>query len=81
VDIGVLEEDYSCEWASVSPTFAIHKKCVTIRIVTDFSKLNLLMKHNMSPIFYSKIGDMIRSMEGFTFASELDLNMAIITSN
>jgi hypothetical protein len=44
MDIGVLEEDYSSEWAS--PSFAI-----------------------------PKIRDMIRSMEGFTFASALDLNM------
>jgi hypothetical protein len=26
VDIGVLEEDYSSEWASVFPSFAIPKK-------------------------------------------------------
>jgi hypothetical protein len=26
VDIGVLEEDYSSEWASLLPTFAIPKK-------------------------------------------------------
>jgi hypothetical protein len=34
VDIGVLEEDYSSEWAS--PSFAIPKKNGTIRVVTDF---------------------------------------------
>jgi dihydroorotate dehydrogenase len=32
-----------------------------------------LLKRHPFPI--PKIGDMIRSMEGFTFASELDLNM------
>jgi hypothetical protein len=37
VDIGVLEEDYSSEWAS--PSFAIPKKKGTIRVVTDFRKL------------------------------------------
>jgi hypothetical protein len=52
VDIGVLEEDYSSEWAS--PSFAITKKNGTIRVVTDFRKLNLLLKHRMSPISYSK---------------------------
>jgi hypothetical protein len=52
VDIGVLEEDYSSEWAS--PSFAIPKKNGTIRIVTDFRKLNLLLKRIMSPISYSK---------------------------
>jgi hypothetical protein len=42
VDIGVLEEDYSSEWAS--PSFAIPKKNGTIRLVTDFRKLNILLK-------------------------------------
>jgi hypothetical protein len=71
VDIGVLEEDYSSEWAS--PSFAIPKKNGTIRVVTDFRKLILLL--NCHPFPIPKIGDMIRSMEGFTFASALDLNM------
>jgi hypothetical protein len=40
VDIGVLEEDYSSEWASLLPSFAIPKKnrTASIRIVTDFRK-------------------------------------------
>ncbi len=71
VDIGVLEEDYSSEWAS--PTFAIAKKNGTIRVVSDFRKLNSLLKRHPFPI--PKIGDMIRSMEGFTYATALDLNM------
>jgi hypothetical protein len=36
VDIGVLEEGYSSEWAS--PSFAIPKKNGTVRVVTDFRK-------------------------------------------
>jgi hypothetical protein len=71
VDIGVLEKDYTSEWAS--PTFAIAKKNRTIRVVSDFRKLNSLLKRHPFPI--PKIGDMIRSMEGFTFATALDLNM------
>jgi hypothetical protein len=68
VVIGVLEEetDYSSEWASMCPSFAIPKKNGTIRVVTDFRKLNLLLKRHPFPI--PKIGDMTRSMEGFTFA-------------
>jgi hypothetical protein len=54
VDIGVLEEDYSSEWASVLPSFAIPKKNGTIRVVADFRKLKSLMKRRMSPISYSK---------------------------
>jgi hypothetical protein len=54
VDIGVLEEDYSSEWASMSPSFTIPKNNGTIRFVTDFMKLNLLLKRRMSPISYFK---------------------------
>jgi hypothetical protein len=52
VDIGVLEEDYSSEWASRILTFAIPKKngSSTIRVVTDFRKLNLLLKHRVTSI-------------------------------
>jgi hypothetical protein len=51
MDIGFLEEDYSSEWAS--PSFAFPKKNGTIRVVTNFRNLNLLLKHRMSPIFHS----------------------------
>jgi hypothetical protein len=54
VDIGVLEEDYSSGWASVLPSFLIPKENGTIRVVTDFSKLNLLLKRRMSHISNSK---------------------------
>jgi hypothetical protein len=37
VDIGVLEEDYSSEWASMCPSFAIPKKNGAIIVVTNFS--------------------------------------------
>jgi hypothetical protein len=45
VDIGVLEEDFTSEWAS--PTFAITKKNGTIRVVSDFRKLNALLKRHL----------------------------------
>jgi hypothetical protein len=54
VNIGVLEEDYSSEWASLLPSFAVPKKNGTIRVVTDFRKLNLLLKQRVSPILHSK---------------------------
>jgi hypothetical protein len=47
VDIGVLEEDYSSEWDSSLPSFAIPKKNGKIRVITDFRKLNLLLKNIM----------------------------------
>jgi hypothetical protein len=74
VDIGALEEDYSSEWAS--PSFSIPKKnrTIRVRVVTDFRKLNLLLKPHPCPI--PKIGesDIIRSMERFTFALAMDIN-------
>jgi hypothetical protein len=56
VDIGVLEEYYSSEWDFLSSSFATPKKngTGTIRVVTDFMKLNLLLKYKMSHVFYSK---------------------------
>jgi hypothetical protein len=54
VDIGVLEEDYSYEWPFVSPKFENPNKKGTIRAVTEFRKLNLLLKRKKSPISCSK---------------------------
>jgi hypothetical protein len=52
VDIGVLVRVYSSAWSS--PSFAIPKKNGTIKVVTDFRKLNLLLKRRASPISYTK---------------------------
>jgi hypothetical protein len=81
LDIGVLKEDYSSEWAP--PSFAIPKKNGTIRVVTDFRKLNLLLKHHQFSFPENGKADIIHSMEGLSFASALDFNMSyyIITSN
>jgi hypothetical protein len=75
VDVGVLEEDYFSDWAPVLPSFAIPKKNGTIRVVTDLRTLNLNLKHPNQLFPIPNIGDMIHSMEGFTFASAFDLNM------
>jgi hypothetical protein len=40
VDIGNLEEDYSSAWSSLFPSFEVSEKNGTIRVVTDFRKLN-----------------------------------------
>jgi hypothetical protein len=57
VEIGVLEEDYSSEWASIFPSFAIPKNNGTIRVVTDFRMLNVLLKRIMSPLFpFQRLG-------------------------
>jgi hypothetical protein len=52
IEIGVLEEDYFSEWPS--PSFSIPKKNGTIRVVTDFRKINLFLNRRMSSISYSK---------------------------
>jgi hypothetical protein len=53
MEVVVPEEDCSREWASLS--FAIPKEngASTIKVLTNFMKLNLLLKHRISPIFYS----------------------------
>jgi hypothetical protein len=55
LDVQVYEENYSSERSSQS--FGIPKKNETIRFVTDFRKLNLLLKCRVSPISYSKDWD------------------------
>jgi hypothetical protein len=75
VDIGVIEEDYYSEWASISPKFVISKKNAIIRVVTNFRKLKLLLKRNPFTIPKRAIAIMIRATEVFSFASALDLNM------
>jgi hypothetical protein len=56
LEIGILEEDNSSEWASMCPTFAVPKKngIAIIRLVTDIKKLNLLSKRSRPLIFYPK---------------------------
>ena len=68
VDIRVLEEDYSS-------AFAIAKKNGNIKVVSDFRKLKLNSLLQCHPFPIPKIGDMILSMEGFTFDTILYLNM------
>jgi hypothetical protein len=76
VDIGVLEEDYSSEWAFLIPSFAIPKKngSSTIRVVPDFrdkSTQLIVETYYVTHFPFQRLG----TMEWFTFASALDLNM------
>jgi hypothetical protein len=75
VDIGILEEYSSFDGSSLFPAFKFTKKNGTIRVFTDSRKLSILLKHCMSIISTTKIIGMFCSMEGFTFATELDFNM------
>ncbi len=71
VKLGVLKKINRSEWAA--PTFIIPKKDGSVRILTDFRELNKWIKRKPFPI--PKIQDMLQKLEGFQFASSLDLNM------
>ena len=70
-DIGVLKKVNRSEWAA--PTFIVPKKNNTVRIVSDFRELNKRIKRKPYPI--PKIQDLLLKLEGFMYASLLDLNM------
>jgi hypothetical protein len=70
-DIDVLERDDDTEWAAAS--FAIPKKTGDIRIVTDFRKLNGMLLRKPYPL--PKIAEILQTMQGFRYATALDLSM------
>ena len=70
-DIGVLKKVNRSEWAA--PTFIIPKKNKTVRFISDFRELNKRIKRKPYPI--PKIQDMLLNLEGFQYATSLDLNM------
>ena len=55
------------------PTFIIPKKDGSIRFISDFRKLNKRIKRKPYPI--PKIQDLLLKLEGFKYATSLDLNM------
>ena len=71
VKIGVLRKVNRSEWGA--PTFVIPKKDRTIRFITNFWELNKRIKRKPYPI--PKIQDLLLKLEGFTYATSLDLNM------
>lgn len=71
VRIGVLKKVNRSEWAA--PTFLIPKKDLTVRFISDFRELNKRIKRKPFPI--PKIQDMLLKLEGFQWATSLDLNM------
>jgi hypothetical protein len=74
-DIGVMEWQPSSRWAS--PTFIIPKKDSTVRTVSDFKKLN--KRAVRKPYLIPKISTILQELEGFTYATALDLNMGYYT--
>ena len=71
VKLGVLEKINDSEWAAGA--FVIAKKDNTIRFLTDFRELNKRIKRKPYPI--PKIQELMLLLEGFMFATSLDLNM------
>ena len=70
-DVGVLKRVNRSEWAA--PTFIIPKKDGSVRFISDFRELNKRIKRKPYPI--PKIQDLMLKLEGFQFATSLDLNM------
>ena len=73
VKIGVLEVVHESEWGT--PVFIIPKKDGTVRFVTDFRKVNGQVVRKPFPI--PRIADTLQQLEGFTFATALDLGLGL----
>ena len=73
--IGVLKWEGASEWGS--PTFIIPKKSGQVRFLTDFREVNKRLKRKPWPI--PKISTVLQELEGFRWATSLDLNMVYYT--
>ena len=70
-EIGVLKKVNRSEWAA--PSFIIPKKDGTVRFINDFRELNKRIRRKPYPI--PNIQDMLLNLDGFQYATSLDLNM------
>ena len=73
--IGVLEWQPASEWAS--PTFIIAKKQGTVRVLFDAREINKRLVRKPFPI--PKIVHVLQELQGFTYATQIDLNMGYYT--
>ena len=69
--LGVLKKVNRSQWAA--PTFVIPKKDGSVRFISDFRELNKRITRRPYPIPH--IQDMLLNLEGFQYATSLDLNM------
>jgi hypothetical protein len=74
-NIGVLEWQLSLRWTL--PTFIVPKKESTVCTISDFRELNKRIVRKPYPI--PKISTILQELEGFTYATSLDLNMGYYT--
>jgi hypothetical protein len=70
-ELGVLTRINHSEWGA--PTFIIPKKDGSVRFISDFRELNKCIKRKPYPI--PQIQDILLKLEGFQYATSLDLNM------
>jgi hypothetical protein len=70
-EVGVLRKVNRLEWAA--PTYIIKKKNGSARFISDFRELNKRDFTKTYPI--PKIQEMLQNLEGFAYASSIDLNM------
>jgi hypothetical protein len=68
---GVLRKINNSEWAC--PMFTIAKPDGSLRSLADRREVNKVIKRKPYPL--PKIADMLQKLEGFMFATSLDLNM------
>jgi hypothetical protein len=74
--LGVLERQPASEWAL--PSFIIpSKKDQTVRFLSDFQEVNKRLVRKLFPI--PKISTVLQEIEGFSYATALDLNMGYYT--
>jgi hypothetical protein len=71
VTIGVLKWTHAQNWAA--PTFVLPKKDGSVHFISDFHQLNKWIRRSPYPI--PKIQDMLHKLEGFMYATSLDLKM------
>jgi hypothetical protein len=69
--LGLLERQPASEWAL--PSFIIPKKDRTVCFLSNFWEVNERLVRIPFPI--PKISMVLQELEGFTFATALDLNM------
>ena len=75
VRIGVFKRQNDSEWAS--PSFIIPKPNGTVRTVSNFREVNKRLVRKPFPL--PKITVMLQEVDGFTYATSLDLNMGYYT--
>jgi hypothetical protein len=68
---GVLREINNSEWAC--PMFTIAKPDGSLQSLPDLREVNKVVKRKPYPL--PKISDMLQKLEGFLYATSLDLNM------